>query len=71
MKNDKNIYDISDDQYYISDYSIESSYNIDKRTIDVSLSLEYSSFDELYNEIMQKFKEKNECFIENFLNDNV
>lgn len=45
-----------DDQYYISDYSIESSYNIDKRTIDVSLSLEYSSFDELYNEIMQKFK---------------
>ena len=56
MKNDKNIYDILDDQYYISDYSIESSYNIDKRTIDVSLSLEYSSFDELYNEIMQKFK---------------
>ena len=56
MKNDKNIYAILDDQYYISDYSIESSYNIDKRTIDVSLSLEYSSFDELYNEIMQKFK---------------
>ena len=56
MTNDKNIYDILDDQYYISDYSIESSYNIDKRTIDVSLSLKYSSFDELYNEIIQKFK---------------
>lgn len=49
---------ILDDQYYISDYLIESSYDIDKRTIDISLSLEYSSFDELHNEIMQKFKEK-------------
>lgn len=47
-----------DDQFYISNYSIGCSYNIDKRTIDVSLSLEYSSFDELYNEIIQKFKEK-------------
>lgn len=56
-----------DDQYYISDYSIESSYNIDKRTIDVSLSLEYSSFDELYNEIMQKFKKKYWIMIFNLL----
>ena len=49
---------ILDDQYYISDYLIESSYDIDKRTIDISLSLEYSLFDEFHNEIMRKFKEK-------------